>query len=212
MIDIKYYDSREEWLAARSRRIGGSEAAALVGRHPYMTNVDLWRIKTGRAEPPEVDNPAVRYGTAAEEHVRALYALDHPDMTVAYRPYNMWSVPELPFAHASLDGWLKDSDGRLGVYEGKTAIVRSKAAALKWRYKVPDNYYCQLLWYMLVTGAVFADLRAYIRGGTDGMGEMRDYHYERRDCAADIRMLQDKAVDFWRYVEDDEEPPLILEV
>lgn len=40
--------SREEWLKKRTSYVGGSEAAALVGKNPYMTNIDLYRIKTGQ--------------------------------------------------------------------------------------------------------------------------------------------------------------------
>lgn len=43
--------SRDEWLHVRADRIGGSEAAAVVGLNPYMTNTDLWEIKTGRKRP-----------------------------------------------------------------------------------------------------------------------------------------------------------------
>ena len=36
-----------EWLQAQLKGIGASEASAIVGQNPYMSNVDLWRIKVG---------------------------------------------------------------------------------------------------------------------------------------------------------------------
>lgn len=39
-----------EWLQAQLKGIGASEASAIVGQNPYMSNVDLWRIKVGRRQ------------------------------------------------------------------------------------------------------------------------------------------------------------------
>ena len=48
--------SRDEWLQARGKRIGGSEASAVVGLNPYMSNTDLWSIKTGREQDKDHNN------------------------------------------------------------------------------------------------------------------------------------------------------------
>jgi hypothetical protein len=47
MIERKILASRGEWLKHRSR-IGGSDAAAIVGLNPYKTNTDLYLEKTGQ--------------------------------------------------------------------------------------------------------------------------------------------------------------------
>ena len=70
MIQLK---SLEEWLEKRTSYVGGSEAAALVGKNPYMSNIDLWQIKTGQQAKPDIDDKEyVIYGRNAEEHLRAL--------------------------------------------------------------------------------------------------------------------------------------------
>ena len=53
-------DNREEWLKVRKcQGIGGSEAGAVLGVNKYQTNLDLWELKTGRKEAPDLsDNPA----------------------------------------------------------------------------------------------------------------------------------------------------------
>ena len=48
--------SREEWLNKRTSFVGGSEAAALVGKNPYMSNIDLWQIKTGQQAKADIDD------------------------------------------------------------------------------------------------------------------------------------------------------------
>ena len=102
--------SREDWLNKRTSFVGGSEAAALVGRNPYMTNIDLYRIKTGQQARENIDNKDyVIYGHNAEPYLRELFTLDYPEYKVGYVDNNMWLNDEYPFAHASLDGWLTDN-------------------------------------------------------------------------------------------------------
>ena len=84
-IEMKILNSREEWLANRMNGIGGSEISAVVGCNPYKSNIDLWMEKTGQAQAKDISNePYVLYGTKAEEHLRALFALDFPQYEVHY--------------------------------------------------------------------------------------------------------------------------------
>ena len=58
---------RAAWLAARKNHIGGSDAAACVGRSPHKDNVQLWEEKMGLVLPADIsDKEYVRYGTEAE--------------------------------------------------------------------------------------------------------------------------------------------------
>lgn len=199
---------RDKWLKARKNHIGSSEAAALVGLSPWINNVDLWKIKTGRAEAKDVDNDALRYGAAAEEHLRALYVLDHPETDVKYEPNNMWLYDDYPFAHASLDGWLFDRNGRLGVLEIKTVTAAGGLQWRKWGERIPDSHYCQACWCMMVTGAEFVDLRAMIKGRA--ATTIKDYHIERSEAAEDIATLAEAGEQFWQYVQAETAPPLVL--
>ena len=204
MVSKLTFGGRADWLAARKNRVGGSECAALVGMHPYTDNVRLWLQKTWQEPPPAVDNDAVRYGAAAEEHIRVLFALDHPEYVVTHADNAMVINDRYPFAHASLDGELIDQNDRLGVLEIKTGQIGAK-----WRGKVPDNYYCQLLWYLAVTEYDFAVLRAYLRTpGDDTI--MRDYYIDRADVEGDIAELMGAGERFWHYVQTGQRPPLIL--
>ena len=45
-----------EWHRERRKGIGGSEASAILGLNPYMTNVQLWRYKTGREVPEDISD------------------------------------------------------------------------------------------------------------------------------------------------------------
>ena len=211
---LQTYGSREEWLQGRLGRIGGSDAAATVGASPYMTNVQLWEIKTGRRRQNDIsENPLVRYGTEAEYHLRELFRLDFPDYEVFYLENNMWSNEKYPFAHASLDGWLKDGKGRNGILEIKTATITSAVQRAKWKDQIPQNYYIQVLHYLMVTDCEFAILKAQLKSEWPGqLPSLRTEHYliERSEVERDIDYLREAEERFWSYVEKDKRPPLIL--
>ena len=62
-VKLTSFDSRDQWLANRKGRIGGSDASAVIGLNPYMSNVELWQIKTGQAIQEDIsDKPYVKYG------------------------------------------------------------------------------------------------------------------------------------------------------
>ena len=210
---MQTFSSREEWLRERGKRIGGSDAAAIIGCHPFMTNVDLWEQKTGRYVPEEKDSPWLRYGTNAENYLRGLFALDFPQYEVGYAENNMWTNDKYPFAHASLDGWLHDEDGRLGVLEIKTANIINPDQKLKWKNRIPDNYYIQVLWYMGVVEAEFAVLKAQLKwdNGDSVFCVTKHYRIELEDVQPDIDLLFNAGEKFYKYyVESDKMPPLVL--
>lgn len=211
-VTCKVLKDRQEWLANR-QRIGGSDAAAIVGLNPYMTNQELYRIKTGQEVHNDLSSlPYVQYGIEAEPHIRALYALDHPKTKVWYQENNIFINDKFPFAHASLDGVLTDEYKRNGILEIKTTTILSLLQRAKWKDRIPDNYYIQVLHYMMVTEFEFVDLRGHLRYEfPDGVKtQICDYHIERSDVINDIEFLVDKEREFWESIKKGREPALLL--
>ena len=203
------FENREAWLEGRRHYLGGSDAACVVGLNPWKTNVQLWEEKTGRAKAPDIsDSPSVKYGTQAEPYLRQLFKLDFPEYEVFYEENNSFKNERYPFAAASLDGWLRDADGRLGVLEIKTSTLTGAASWAKWNDKIPDNYFCQVLFYMAVIEADFAVLTAQLK--TQKQILTRRYFFERQEVQEDMEYLMEQARLFWQYVERDERPPLVL--
>jgi len=205
--------NREEWLANRAKGVGGSEISAVVGCNPYMDNVTLWEIKTGRRKADDIsDNPYVQYGTRAEEHLRALFALDFPQYNVMHVENNSFVNDQYPFAQASLDGWMTDENGRFGILEIKTTEILRSMQKEKWKDCIPMNYYCQVCFYMAVMEADFAVLKAQLKTDFDGDIRLstRHYHIERDEVQEDIDYLMQKGAEFWEHVESDTRPPLVL--
>jgi putative phage-type endonuclease len=209
------FRSREEWLSARKNHIGGSDASACVGRNPYKDNVTLWEEKMGLVAPEDIsDQDYVRYGTVAEAHLRALFALDYPEYQVLYDENNMFVNSDYPWMHASLDGELIDLDGRKGILEIKTTNILQSMQREKWNDRIPDNYYCQVLHYLAVTGYDFAVLKAQLKSEWSGELRITTKHYfiERKDTENDLRYLVNAERNFWEHVISGRRPDLILPV
>lgn len=213
MVEMIQLGDRAKWLEARKNRIGGSDAACIVGMNPYRTNVELWEIKTGRVEAEDIsDKPYVKYGSEAEKHLRELFKLDFPQYKVSYVEDNMWLNDKYPFAHASLDGWLEDEDGRKGILEIKTTNILQSMQREKWNHRIPDNYYIQVLHYLMVTEFEFAILRASMRFqyGNDVTFTIKQYLIERDEVQEDIEYLQKAEKDFYFAIKEKRRPSLVL--
>lgn len=213
MVQMVQLKSREEWLEKRTSYIGGSDASCVVGMNPYKTNVELWELKTGRREAENIDgNPFVEYGRNAEDYLRELFALDFPQYEVNYCENNIWLNDKYPFGHASLDGWLIDEIGRFGVLEIKTTNILQSMQKEKWNHRIPDNYYIQVLHYMIITEADFAILKAQLKYDYDGEIFLTTKHYkiERDEVLEDIDYLINAEKQFYKAIKDDKRPPLLL--
>lgn len=205
---------REEWLQNRFKGIGGSEASAIIGLNPYMNNIDLWNIKTGQVVPEDIsDKEYVKYGTNAEEHLRALFALDFPQYEVEYVDNNSYFNDKFPFALASLDGVLIEKEtGRKGILEIKTTNILQSMQKEKWNERIPDNYYIQVLHYLLVTEFDFVVLVAQLKSEFNGEIYKQTKHFkiERSDVEDDIQYLVNEEKKFWKLVQEKKKPNLLL--
>jgi putative phage-type endonuclease len=214
-VEMKTFKSRKEWLAARGNTIGGSDAGSVLGLSKWRTNTQLWKILCGYEKPEDIsDRPFVKYGTDAEPILRKLFALHHPELEVKYIANNMVVNSNYPFAHASLDGWIKDENGRMGVLEIKTTEITSKLKAQEWvDDHIPDQYFAQVCHCMLVCEYDFAILCAELKvHRADGSVEHRivERHIERSEVIADIKLLEREERKFFKHVQNKTSPPTIL--
>ena len=194
------FKDEKDWLSGRMNGIGGSDASAVVGMNPYKSNINLFEEKTGRRIPEDISGKAcVIYGKYAEGPIRELFKLDYPEYVVEHHEFRILRSIQYPFMQASLDGELTDQDGRRGILEIKTTNILQSMQKEKWRDRIPDNYYIQVLHYLLVTGW----------GGEKRM-TVKHYHIERAEVQDDLDMLLREEQKFWNYVESGRKPPLIL--
>lgn len=207
--------TEKEWLEERKKGIGGSDAATILGLNPYKTNIQLWKEKTRRKDAEDIsDKQYVKYGHQAEEYLRDLFKLDFPKYEVSHKEYSIIKHPRYPFLFASLDGQLVDKEtGEMGILEIKTTNILQSMQKEKWKEKIPDNYFCQVLHYLNVTGYSFAILKAQLKYDYSGdiRLETKHYYIDRNDYEEDIKYLEKREIEFWQnYVEKDIRPPLEL--
>lgn len=214
MVTMKKLGSREEWLQARSKLIGGSDAACVLGLNPWKSNTELWEEKTGKRVPTDIgDNEFVKYGHDAEPHIRALFALDFPQYEVFYEEDNIWTNDKYPFAHASLDGWMVEKEtGRKGILEIKTTNILQSMQKEKWNERIPDNYFCQCMHYLMVTEFDFVILKAQLKSEFNGELYLQTKHYlmNREDFEEDIEYLKVAEQRFYENIVKNERPPFVL--
>lgn len=201
-----------DWIEARKKGIGASEAACIIGMNPWKSNTELWREKVGLAEAEDIsDKPCVKYGKEAEAAIRELFKLDYPKFSVGYSEFEMVANDEAhPYMFATLDGYIVDENKRTGVLEIKTTEILNSSQWDKWDNKVPDYYYCQILHQLIATGYDFAVLRADIRyhKGGELRHTVRDYHFSPQadGVQEDMDYLLKEEIKFWECVQNKIQP------
>ena len=211
MVERLHFENRADWLKGRTRGIGASEMAAIVGLHPWLSATELWQLKTGRKQKEDLSNNAsISLGVRSEDALRNLFMAKHyDDFDLGYYPFDMLYQKERPWQYATLDGELfRLSDNKKGILEIKTATP----TGLKWKEwdgKVPQYYYIQILAQLLATGYDFAYLFAALFT-MDGNIVCKEYEFAREDCEEDMKWLLESATEFWGKVERNEMPSAIL--
>lgn len=188
--------SREEWLEARRKSIGGSDAAAILGLNTYRSAYSLWAEKTGKVIPEDIsDKESVRLGNDLEDYVAARW--EEKTGKKVRRCNMIFYNDQYPFAHANPDRMVT---GEAAGLECKTTSNWETIKELR-AGKIPDYWYCQCVHYMMVTGCSVWYLCALAFG--DGV---YDFAIERNE--AEIEALASAEKSFWAGVEYNAPPAL----
>ncbi|MCW0080586.1 YqaJ viral recombinase family nuclease [Burkholderia pseudomallei] len=191
--------SRDDWLAVRRTGIGGSDAAAAVGLNPYMSPLELWLDKTGRAEglprPDPADTTSPTYwGTLLEPIVAAVYTQQTGNRV---RKVNaVLRHPTIPWMLANIDREVVGVRD-VQILECKTA---GEFGTRLWRKGVPEYVQLQVQHQLAVTGKTAAHVAVLL------CGQALEVHRIERDDALIGRLVELEAR-FWQYVETDTPPP-----
>ncbi|MBK3338642.1 YqaJ viral recombinase family nuclease [Burkholderia pseudomallei] len=191
--------SHNDWLAVRRTGIGGSDAAAAVGLNPYMSTLELWLDKTGRAEglprPDPADTTSPTYwGTLLEPIVAAVYTQQTGNKV---RKVNaVLRHPSIPWMLANIDREV------LGVPDVQILECKTTGefGARLWREGVPEYVQIQVQHQLAVTGKSAAHVAVLL------CGQALEVHRIDRDDALIGRLIELEAR-FWRFVETDTPPP-----
>lgn len=213
---IKRFNNRIEWL--NNRVIGGSSASAILGLNPYKSNVDLWESLVNKKEIVDDEkNEIQEYGSNAEKYIRELFKLEHPQYEVIDPVENdieLMVHNEYDFITGTLDGVLIEKEtGKKGILEIKTQYATNSRELAKWENgNIPDNYYTQILHYLLIDEEFeFVVIKCRQRTLNNKIYEI-EYRLERNNLLQDINTLLQKELEFWQYVVEHKRPPLIINI
>jgi len=120
----------------RTKTVGGSDVAAILGLSPWRTPLDVWREKALGVR-DERDTPAMQAGLRMERAILDAWAETHRTHELLVSP-----APTIAgWRHASPDAVATTPDGWQTLLEVKTT---SQA----WGGTIPDYYRVQAQWYL----------------------------------------------------------------
>lgn len=158
-------DEPEEYEIERSLGLGGTDIAALLGRHPYVTPFDLWLKKTRQVAPGQLDpeeDEAALWGLRLECAVGEAYA-EQAGRTMAWARVT-YRDRRAPHRLASPDLLGAGADERGG------ADVKTRSMWVRPRWgaagvaDVPIEVACQMQWYMTLTDRDWWDVPVLFGG------------------------------------------------
>jgi putative phage-type endonuclease len=189
--------TREEWLSARKKGVGASEAAAVLGISPWSSPVEVWARKLGLI-PEMEDNERLKTGRYFEEPIAQLYA-DREKVTLTGGGFHSIFHPSLP-VFATPDRMVVEYPRGLEIKTVEPAM--SKEWGEEETDQIPPYYVTQVAVCMSVTGLPEWDVAAFF-----GMNDFRIYRL-KRDMELEETILS-RLAEFWnRYVVGNQEPPL----
>lgn len=130
----------------RSKFVGGSEVAAVMGLSRWNTPLSVWAKKTGQIEDSIKDNEAVEMGIDLEDFVAKKFEQrSGKKVRVENREF---VHPDYPYMVSHIDRWVVGEDG--ADLECKTCSAYKYG---EWDDdEIPDEYYLQKIWYSGIIG------------------------------------------------------------
>jgi len=201
-MNLERFDSRDDWLEARRRGVGASEAAVVLGISPFATPLKLYLRKIGVDD--FESSPLMQWGTYLQPAIAEAYKDRTEKDLIDFEDTIIWSE-KYPWLFASLDYGraidLSSSNDFDRVVEVKRVLYWAKD---NWgddgTDEIPTYYYSQVQQQLECSGKQIADVAALI-----GDCDFRIFTIERDDDY--IEELAEAARLFMEQVAN-EDPPM----
>ena len=188
------FSKRNEWLNARRRYIGASDASSVLGINPWKSKLQLYKEKRDYIEGlPMKDkevNADITRGQMSEKHIRELYAIEHPEVFVQDGTGQLLVSNDNGFMSCTLDASITSPTDGTGILEIKS-VHNSNA----WKDSPPLYYVTQMLHQLAVTHYGYCILLA--RRLCQSCVVESTYRIDRMDVIDDINRLVEKECSFW---------------
>lgn len=219
------YKTRQEWLSARG--IGGSDAAAVCNKSKWKTDRDVYNSLTSSKPKTEKKNTRMIQGTLAEEHIRALFAIEHPEYQIISPPkktFWMFKRKDYPLITLTPDGLIidKKNNKKFGL-EIKHIELRKREQIELWlNDTLPDDYYFQTLHYLVgmndLDGVCLVARLCFFKFNEDNEYvldhiEERTYWIIRDEVEGHVLYLEKKEISFIENnIKPGKRPPVIVKI
>ena len=176
--------SEKDWHKKRGLGIGGSDAAALLGLHPYCTAYELWESKIG-ITPHQKENNFMKMGKMLEPIVVKLF-----EENTGFQIENKKGFDEIyihdkfPFARCTPDRTYITFEKQRELLSVKSHFAYNKIDVNDF----PEYWFCQLQWEMGITGIHSGEI-AWLERGIDFRYKHFDFvpeFFESMLSAADV--------------------------
>lgn len=179
----------------RTKFVGGSDIAAILGISPWKTATDLWLDKTRPRIADGYNMAAKRRGSRLEPYIVDMIQEEH-GLKIVHRN-ERYIDPDVPFFACEVDAETDDEN-----IEIKTV---HPFKAKEWgdldSDQLPLHYLAQIQWQMGIRKR--ARTRVFALIGDD----LRPYVVDRDEET--IQAIRERAMDFWTaYVQPRKQPPL----
>ena len=212
------HEKSDEWLLNRKRGIGGSDVASILGISKYKSTYDLYMEKKGSAI-QHITNEAIEKGNRMEGPLIDLFFAKHKNyQKISTKDISLRSK-EHCFMMASLDSAFIDEQGKKCILEIKTTTIQNTKMRKEWGYYddykeeyielIPQQYYCQVLHYLVVTGFDKAIVYAHLDYAYKDDSEVITRVINREDVLSDMEYIVEKEKKFWDDFKNNVPPPFI---
>lgn len=176
---------RDAWLEARRGYLGGTDIAAIVGKHKYKTACDVYLEKTGEPVYDETKTKLAEAGLALEPYIRQ-WSIREFGWDI--KPGRTITHPDHPFLAVNPDGFVGDD----ACWECKTyRFTTKKEWGAEGTDEIPDAYYIQGIWQCGIAG-----LRRTLFTACD-TGLMTLTPYQAEEDPRNFELLVEAGVRFW---------------
>ncbi|MCJ8341398.1 MAG: YqaJ viral recombinase family protein [Cetobacterium sp.] len=192
-IEIIQYKDHDKWLETRKLGIGGSDIAAILGQNSHKCSLEVWEDKINGSE--FTGNRFTHFGHKLEPVVADEFSERFPEFLISELDRTL----KVNHSLANIDRLLWHPSKGYGVLECKTTSTYNAKA---WEGEnVPQEYYCQVMHYLAVTGLQYAYIACLI-GGND----FKEFYIARNERECDH--ILNSCEKFWNdYIASGLQPP-----
>jgi putative phage-type endonuclease len=223
----KTFKTKDDWLKAREKTIGGSECSAVVGASKWLTRDDLYNKIVLNKKKKVAENQRILDGIKSENLIAEQFAIDDKRFHIKKQSKNSHTIfqrEDKPYLSVSPDrlATFIPTGQKVGI-EIKDIELTKKEERENWeKGQIPNQYFYQALQYFVVLDVEIVIVLAHLNymvynEDTQTMEHSHSvtqpYYLYREELEKEIAWLEKKETEYWEnYILKRKRPPLVIEI